>query len=46
MEVKAKVVTRVSKKGVQYTAIELTIGTYTKLVFLNPAEMALLQLVK
>lgn len=46
MEVKAEVVTRVSKKGVQYTAIELTIGTYKKLVFLNSAEMALLQLAK
>ena len=46
MTVKAEVVTRVSKKGTQYTAIEITIGTYKKLVFLNTAEMALLQLAK
>lgn len=46
MTVKAEVVTRVSKKGNQFTAIEITIGTYKKLVFLNSAEMALLQLAK
>lgn len=46
MQVKAEVVTRVSKKGNQFTAIEITIGIYKKLVFLNSAEMALLQSAK
>lgn len=46
MELKAEVVTRVSKKGNQYTAIEITIGNYKKVVFLNDAELALVQLAK
>lgn len=46
MEIKAEVVTRKSKNGTQYTAIELTIGNYKKLVFLNPAELALLEIAK
>lgn len=46
MEIKAEVVTRKSKNGKEYTAIELTIGNYKKLVFLNQAELALLQLAK
>ena len=46
MQLKAEVVTRVSKKGTQFTAIEITIGNYKKLVFLNSAELALLERVK
>lgn len=44
MEIQARVVTRVSKKGNEFTAIELTIGEYKKLVFLSTAELALLNL--
>ena len=46
MEIQARAVTRVSKKGDEYTAIELTIGDYKKLVFLSAAELALLNLLK
>lgn len=44
MKLDAKVVERISKKGNPYTAIEITIGTYKKIVFLNDAELALVKL--
>ena len=44
MKLEAKVVERISKKGNPYTAIEISIGTYKKIVFLNDAELALVNL--
>lgn len=46
MEIKTEIVTRTSKKGIEYTALEITIGTYKKLVFLNQAEIALINLAR
>lgn len=48
MKLDAKLVTKVSKKtGNEYTALELDLGMgIKKLVFLNAAEMAILQLNK
>lgn len=48
MKMDAQLVTKVSKKtGNEYTALELDLGMgIKKLVFLNAAEMALIQLNK
>lgn len=48
MKLDAKLVTKVSKKsGNEYTALELDLGMgIKKLVFLNSAEMAIIQLNK
>lgn len=48
MKLEAKLVTKVSKKtGNEYTALQLDLGMgITKLVFLNSAEMAIIQLNK
>jgi hypothetical protein len=48
MKLDAKLVTKVSKKtGNEYTALELDLGMgIKKLVFLNAAEMAIIQLNK
>lgn len=48
MNLDAKLVTKVSKKtGNEYTALELDLGMgIKKLVFLNAAEMAIIQLNK
>ena len=48
MKLDAQLVTKVSKKtGNQYTALEIDLGMGTKkLVFLNSAEMAIIQLNK
>ncbi len=48
MKLEAKLVTKVSKKtGNEYTALELDLGMgIKKLVFLNSAEMAIIQLNK
>lgn len=48
MKMDAQLVTKVSKKtGKEYTALELDLGMgIKKLVFLNAAEMAILQLNK
>ena len=48
MTLEAKLVTKVSKKtGNEYTALELDLGMgIKKLVFLNSAEMAIIQLNK
>lgn len=48
MKLDAQLVTKVSKKtGNEYTALELDLGMgIKKLVFLNAAEMAILQLNK
>lgn len=48
MKIDAQLVTKVSKKtGNEYTALELDLGMgIKKLVFLNTAEMAIIQLNK
>lgn len=48
MKLEAQLVTKVSKKtGNQYTALEIDLGMgIKKLVFLNAAEMAIIQLNK
>lgn len=48
MNLDAKLVTKVSKKtGKEYTALEIDLGMgIKKLVFLNAAEMAIVQLNK
>lgn len=48
MKMDAKLVTKVSKKtGNEYTALEIDLGMgIKKLVFLNAAEMAIIQLNK
>lgn len=48
MKIDAQLVTKVSKKtGNEYTALELDLGMgIKKLVFLNAAEMAIIQLNK
>lgn len=48
MKIEAQLVTKVSKKtGNEYTALELDLGMgIKKLVFLNSAEMAIIQLNK
>lgn len=48
MKLDAQLVTKVSKKtGKEYTALEITLGMgIKKLVFLNAAEMAIIQLNK
>lgn len=48
MKLDAQLVTKVSKKtGNQYTALEIDLGMgIKKLVFLNAAEMAIIQLNK
>lgn len=48
MKLDAKLVTKVSKKtGNEYTALEIDLGMgIKKLVFLNAAEMAIIQLNK
>lgn len=48
MKLDAQLVTKVSKKtGSEYTALELDLGMgIKKLVFLNAAEMAIIQLNK
>lgn len=48
MKLDAKLVTKVSKKtGNEYTALEIDLGMgVKKLVFLNAAEMAIIQLNK
>lgn len=48
MKLDAKLVTKVSKKtGNEYTALEVDLGMgIKKLVFLNSAEMAIIQLNK
>lgn len=48
MKLDAQLVTKVSKKtGNQYTALEIDLGMgIKKLVFLNTAEMAIIQLNK
>ena len=45
LTLKANLVTRMSKKGVPYTALEVYItDNTTKMVFLNPAEVELLKI--
>lgn len=45
MNIKAVLVERISKKGNQYTAIEISLSDKVKkLVFLNQAEVELLKL--
>ena len=48
MKLDAQLVTKVSKKtGIEYTALELDLGMdVKKLVFLNAAELAIIQLNK
>lgn len=48
MKLDAQLVTKVSKKtGKEYTALEIDLGMgIKKLVFLDPAEMAIIQLNK
>lgn len=48
MKIEAQLVTKVSKKtGNEYTALQLDLGMgIKKLVFLNSAEMAIIQLNK
>lgn len=45
MDLKAKLVEKESKKGNNYVCIEIQISnTYTKTVFLEPAELELIKL--
>lgn len=43
-KIECKIVEKVSKKGLPYEAVEITIGKgYTKLFFLNGAELYMLK---
>lgn len=44
MNIKCQLVERTSKSGNIYVALEITIGSYKKLVFLEPAELELIKL--
>lgn len=44
MKLECKVISKVSQKGNEYLCLEISIGSYKKVVFLEQAEVELIKL--